>query len=256
MCLNSKALTQMNNNKLLTIIITTYKRPLKLKRCIDSIQKNEYLEILVVDDCPEKSAQTITNQYSYINYISKANKSNVANSRNLGISHSKGKYILFLDDDDYLLNNAIDDILQGINCFTNFNFHFFNYLTKDLYGEREKRVSNVSLNSLLIVNPIPIGGYIIKKESIKKNFSEKLKTHEDWNFILDNLDEKFTLHRKKFIVMIDKTTENSISKDLANYFYEDFLTIYNSHPAPNLREERISKLLNKFGKKPNQKELN
>ena len=64
------------------------------------------------------------------------------------------------------------------------------------------------------------------------------------------------LHRKKYILAIDKTTENSISKDLANYFYEDFLAIYNLHPAPNLREERVSKLLNTFGKKPNQKELN
>ena len=34
------------------------------------------------------------------------------------------------------------------------------------------------------------------------------------------------LHRKKFIVAINKTTENSISKDLANYFYKDFLEIY------------------------------
>lgn len=243
------------NNKLLTIIITTYKRPFQLKRCIESIQKNENIEIFVVDDCPEKSGQLITSQYSYINYISKANKSNVANSRNLGISHSKGKYILFLDDDDYLLNNAIDEILQGINCFSNFNFHFFNYLIKDLYGTREKRLSNISLNSLLIVNSIPIGGFVIKKDSIKKNFDEKLKTHEDWNFILDNIEEKSMLLRKKFIVTIDKTTENSISKDQANYFYEDFLTIYNSHPSPYLREERLSKLLKKFGKKPNRKEL-
>jgi glycosyltransferase involved in cell wall biosynthesis len=245
----------MNNKKLLTIIITTYKRPLQLKRCIESIQKNEYLEILVVDDCPEKSGQLITNQYSYINYISKANKSNVANSRNLGINHSNGKYILFLDDDDYLLNNAIDEILQGINCFSNFNFHFFNYLIKDLYGEREKRLSNISLKSLLIVNSIPIGGFVIKKESIKKNFDEKLKTHEDWNFIVDNIEEKSLLHRKKFIVGIDKTTENSMLKDLANYFYDDFLAIYNSHPAPNLREERISKLFKLFNRRPSENEL-
>ena len=246
----------MNNNKLLTIIITTYKRPLKLKRCIESIQKNEYLEILVVDDCPEKSAQAITNQYSQTNYISKPNKSNVANSRNLGIRHSKGKYILFLDDDDYLLNNAIGEILKSINYFSNFDFIFFNYLIQDLMSTREIRLFNISLKQLLVINSIPIGSFLVKKESIKKNFNEALKTHEDWNFILDNLDEKFTLHRKKFIVTIDKTTENSISKDLANYFYKDFLAIYNSHPAPNLREERISKLLNKFGKKPNQKELN
>lgn len=245
----------MNNNKLLTIIITTYKRPLQLKRCIESIQKKEYLEILVVDDCPEKSGQLITNQYSYINYLSKANKSNVANSRNLGIAHSNAKYILFLDDDDYLLNNAIEEILQGINCFSNFNFHFYNYLIKDLYGEREKRLSNISLNSLLIVNSIPIGGFVIKKESIKKNFDEKLKTHEDWNFFLDNIEEKSMLHRKKFIVAIDKTTENSISKDRANYFYQDFLAIYNSHPSPKLREERASKLFKLFSKRPNENEL-
>jgi glycosyltransferase involved in cell wall biosynthesis len=245
----------MNNNKLLSIIITTYKRPLQLKRCIESIQKNEYLEILVVDDCPEKSGQLITNQYSYINYISKANKSNVANSRNLGIDHSKAKYILFLDDDDYLLDNAIEEILQGINCFSNFNFHFFNYLTKDVYGESEKRLSNTSLNSLLIANSIPIGGFVIKKESIKKKFDEKLKTHEDWNFILDNIEEKSMLHRKKFIVAIDKTTENSISKDRTNYFYEDFLAIYNSHPAPKLREERVSSLFKLFSKRPSENEL-
>jgi glycosyltransferase involved in cell wall biosynthesis len=245
----------MNNNKLLTLIITTYKRPLQLKRCIESIQKNEYLEILVVDDCPEKSGQLITNQYSYINYIFKANKSNVANSRNLGINHSNARYILFLDDDDYLLNNAIDEILQGINCFSNFNFHFFNYLTKDLYGESVNRLSKISLNSLLIGNSIPIGGFVIKKESIKKNFDEKLKTHEDWNFILDNIEEKSMLHRKKIIVAIDKTTENSMSKDLANYFYEDYLTIYNAHPALKLREERASTLFKLFSKRPNENEL-
>lgn len=179
----------------------------------------------------------------------------MANSRNLGIAHSNAKYILFLDDDDYFLNNAIDEILQGINCFSNFNFHFYNYLIKDLYGEHEKRLSNISLNSLLIVNSIPIGGFIIKKESIKKNFDEKLKTHEDWNFILDNIEEKSMLHRKKFIVAIDKTTENSISKDRANYFYQDFLAIYNSHPSPKLREDRASKLFKLFSKRPNEDEL-
>lgn len=244
------------NNKLLTIIITTYKRPFQLKRCIESIQKNENIEIFVVDDCPEKSAQIITNQYSQVEYISKPYKSNVANSRNIGLSFAKGKYILFLDDDDYLFSNAINEILQSINNFSNFNFHFFNYVIEDLHGKREIRLSSTSLNSLLIVNSIPIGGFVIKKESIKKNFDEKLKTHEDWNFILDNIEERSMLYRKKFIVTIDKTTENSISKDRANYFYEDFLATYNSHPAPSLREERISKLLQKFGKKPSQKELN
>lgn len=179
----------------------------------------------------------------------------MANSRNLGIAHSNAKYILFLDDDDYLLNNAIDEILQGINCFSNFNFHFYNYLIKDLYGEHEKRLSNISLNSLLIVNSIPIGGFVIKKESIKKNFDEKFKTHEDWNFVLDNIEEKSMLHRKKFIVAIDKTTENSISKDRVNYFYQDFLAIYNLHPSPKLREERASKLFKLFSKRPNENEL-
>lgn len=64
------------------------------------------------------------------------------------------------------------------------------------------------------------------------------------------------LHRKKFIVTIDKTTENSISQDRANYYYEDFLAIYNTHPAPKLREERASKLFDLFSKRPNENKYN
>ena len=181
----------MNNNKLLTIIITTYKRPLKLKRCIESIQKNEYLEILVVDDCPEKSAQAITNQYSQTNYISKPNKSNVANSRNLGIRHSKGKYILFLDDDDYLLNNAIGEILKSINYFSNFDFIFFNYLIQDLMSTREIRLFNISLKQLLVINSIPIGSFLVKNPNyhigdynlyyvnIRENVIERMKAYKN-----------------------------------------------------------------------------
>ena len=70
-----------------------------------------------------------------------------------------------------------------------------------------------------------------------------------------NIEEKSMRHRKKFIVAIDKTTENSISKDRANYFYQDFLAIYNSHPSPKLREERASKLFKLFSKRPNENEL-
>jgi glycosyltransferase involved in cell wall biosynthesis len=53
----------MNENKLLTIIITTYKRPFLLKRCIESIQKNTKVEVIVIDDCPIQSGKLIVDQY-------------------------------------------------------------------------------------------------------------------------------------------------------------------------------------------------
>jgi glycosyltransferase involved in cell wall biosynthesis len=239
----------MNNNKLLTIIITTYKRPLQLKRCIESIQKNEYLEIIVVDDCPNKSGKLIADQYSYIRYFSKLLKTNVANSRNIGIENARGEYIYFIDDDDFMTENSSNEILKIINAFSAFNFIRFNYKILDNSGLSEKFISDIDPEELLIVNHIPIGAFIIKSNSIKLKFDEKLKTHEDWNFILYNITKPI-LHIDKTIIIIDKLTENSISKTFTKAFYEDFLTVYHNHPAPQFSQKRLDFLLKTFGKVP------
>ena len=111
----------MDNFKLVSVIITTYKKATYLNRAINSILKQTYknIEIIVVDDNDEssedrKNTELIMLKYSTnskINYIKHKKNLNGAAARNTGIAHSSGDYIAFLDDDDIFNENRINTLV-------------------------------------------------------------------------------------------------------------------------------------------------
>ena len=114
-------------NSKVSIIIPIYNTEKYLNRCIDSVLNQSYnnLEILLINDGStdnsEKICKEYEKKYSRIKYIKKDN-SGVSDTRNKGIKESSGKYIFFLDSDDYidsgvienLVNNYKNNILTGI----------------------------------------------------------------------------------------------------------------------------------------------
>lgn len=103
---------------LVSIIIPTYNNGAELRKSIDSAinQSYRHLEILLIDDCSQyKISKRIINQYhSYSNLkvISLPDNKGLGHARNLGITKSKGKYIFFLDADDYLDENCIEKLVN------------------------------------------------------------------------------------------------------------------------------------------------
>lgn len=96
---------------LITIIIPTYNADKFIAKAINSLQNQTYseIEILIVDDC--STDNTLETCYKLqqidkrIKIISKSKNAGVGNSRNIGIRNAKGKYIMFLDSDDYVDKN-------------------------------------------------------------------------------------------------------------------------------------------------------
>lgn len=92
---------------IVSIIIPVYNSEKYLKQCIDSVIKQDYhdIELICVDDGSNDSSARIIYDYcqfdNRINYIKKPH-TNAGDSRNLGLSIAKGKYIIFLDSDDIL----------------------------------------------------------------------------------------------------------------------------------------------------------
>ncbi|HEW92132.1 MAG TPA: glycosyltransferase family 2 protein [Thermotogaceae bacterium] len=89
----------------ISIIIPFYQSALLIERCLRSVlsQKGEYfLEIIAVDDgSTDKSAEIITNMnIPNLQLIHQENQG-PASARNKGIKASRGKYLAFLDADDY-----------------------------------------------------------------------------------------------------------------------------------------------------------
>lgn len=98
---------------LVSVIIPIYNNATDLARCIESVRKQTYtnLEILLVNDGSVDSSRPICQMYARVDdRIHLINKSNagVSAARNDGIAAATGKYLQFVDSDDYLPENSVE----------------------------------------------------------------------------------------------------------------------------------------------------
>ncbi|WP_432354367.1 glycosyltransferase family 2 protein [Sporosarcina sp. A2] len=105
---------------LLSIIVPIFKIEKYLPRCIDSILRqpfNDYELILVNDGSPD-ACPSICNQYAESdNRIKVIHKKNggLSDARNAGIENAKGRYLLFIDGDDYMKDFTLEKIMKPFN---------------------------------------------------------------------------------------------------------------------------------------------
>ena len=128
-----------NSGTLLSVIIPCYNCAPVIERCLGSIDYPS-AEIIVVNDGSTDNSIHVIEQYirSHQKKIQLINKENggVSSARNLGIDKATGKYICFVDADDYLCNDGLvrivdlaekesaDVVLYRAN-YTNENKSFF-----------------------------------------------------------------------------------------------------------------------------------
>lgn len=105
----------------LTIIIPAYNREKTIKRALDSVvnQLEEDMELMIINDGSTDKTEEMIKEYltkysRNISYYAKENEG-VAATRNFGITHAKGEYIMFVDSDDYIEENLIETLKQYLN---------------------------------------------------------------------------------------------------------------------------------------------
>lgn len=106
---------------LISVIIPVYNVEQYITECVDSVIKQKYrnLEIILVDDGSTDNSGTICDRISNlderIKVIHKAN-GGLSDARNSGMKIANGKYLLFLDSDDYLPLSAISTLYHICEC--------------------------------------------------------------------------------------------------------------------------------------------
>ena len=108
---------KLQKKPLVSIIIATYRRKESLYKSIASAINQTYtnLEVIVVDDNANdewnKSVENTIKSFNLetIKYIKNNVNLGSAQTRNRGITASKGRYITFLDDDDIYLPNKVEN---------------------------------------------------------------------------------------------------------------------------------------------------
>lgn len=106
-----------------SIIVPIFNAEMFLNTCIDSVLSQTFsdFELLLIDDGSIDSSGMICDEYlakdSRVRVFHKAN-AGVSSARNIGLDNAQGKYVIFIDADDYWLeNSALEQLVQTAEKF-------------------------------------------------------------------------------------------------------------------------------------------
>lgn len=208
----------MNYDIFLSIIISAYNAEHTIDRCLKSIinQKYDNYELIIVNDGSiDNTLQVLKKyeeEYHFLKIINKQN-GGASSARNAGLKNSRGKYVIFVDSDDYLYDGSLlKRLLDASDC--------------------DMLISSYSILTNTINNHYNGGNYFIQKnEMIRQLFSSEKIGYQGylWNKVFDNkiikdnnifFDEKIKYNEDRLFVLMYLLCIDSIkvSNDLV-YVY-------------------------------------
>jgi glycosyltransferase EpsH len=249
------------NNDLISIIIPVYNAESHLSKCLNSIIHQSYqnLEIICVDDGSTDNSHKILTNYAIIDRrfkIIKQKNSGASIARNIALDNVTGKYIMFVDSDDYLELNACEIAISTAQK-NNADLIFWSYVREFTNQSKEKHFfwddgeifEEGSVKNLLhrrLVGPLkeelahpdylysfePLWNKMYRSDYILKNnikFTDikQISTSEDGIFNLHAL--KYVtkaVYIKKCLYHYNKTNVSSITSNYKPHLFIQWLKLF------------------------------
>lgn len=216
----------------ISVIIPVYNTALYLEKCIISVlnQSLKNIEIIIINDgSTDNSLEIINNFLNIDKRIKLINKNNMglSEARNDGIHVARGKYIFFLDSDDYLEEGALELLYKRISKDKSIDLIRGNYkiFYQNDYEITRKGLKKVHIESRIsILNYIRymnqkniyifnVWNYLFKTNIIKSNnikFLSELHIGEDDIFTLEYMKHC------NYVDIIDKPIYNYRIRELSS----------------------------------------
>lgn len=190
-----------------SIIVPVYQIEKYIRKCIESIQSQTFpdFELILVDDGSKDASGSICDEYAKkdnrIKVIHKKNEG-VASARNEGIKLSKGKYVCFIDGDDWIEKFMIENCMNRIlDTEADVIFHGYKqelWKNKVVINIEEKSTSDFldtlthsemseKMEMLWPYCSSYVWNYFFTREIIKEECFPDIKISEDHIFILNVL---------------------------------------------------------------------
>jgi len=214
------------NKPYFSIIIPIYNREKFLKKCLESVQCQEFenFECILIDDGSTDSSLEICEKMEDERFkvISQLNKG-VSSARNRGLEIAVGEYIIFIDSDDYVSSNHLKILVD--NLLNNEFDIIFNEIKIIRAGhEEESDFGKFLLSELVVSNYESIKlcllengfeGYLVNKifknKLVQKQnirFNENIRWGEDLLFTIE------------YLLIVEKATK-IINQPTYHYVFHD-----------------------------------
>lgn len=210
-------------SKIISIIVPIYKVEKYLDRCINSILNQTFkdFELILVDDGSPDRCGDICEKYAKkdkrIKVIHKEN-GGLSDARNAGLDIATGKFIGFIDSDDFIHKDMYmvlyDAIIKSKSDISQCKFKYFSKedeLNKNIINDRKYEIYN-NINAI---------EEIIDNKNLNTNVWNKLYKRELFN---DIRFPKGKIHEDEFVtykVFYRAKTVSYVNKELYYYFSND-----------------------------------
>ncbi|MDT0688117.1 glycosyltransferase [Autumnicola psychrophila] len=177
--------------QLVSVIIPCYNHAKYLAHAINSVyvQSYRFFEVIIVDDGSVDNTKVVCATFPDVRYVYQEN-SGLSAARNTGIKHAKGEYLVFLDADDWLLENALERNISYLKSDPRAAFVAGGY---QLYYEPEDKIWIIQqeitkdyYRELLVRNFIGMHATVMYQHWVFKKFSfnTSLRYCEDYDIYL------------------------------------------------------------------------
>jgi len=199
--------TETNNEPLVSVIIPCYNHGRYLANAINSIYAQQgyaNYEIVIVDDGSVDETKAVVASFSEVKYIHQQN-AGLSAARNTGIVNSSGKYLIFLDADDWLMQDAIRVNLSYLDSNPDIAFvsgaHVKVIESSNTVEEKKTIVERDHYKRLLEGNFIAMHATVMYRRWVfdKFRYDESLQAFEDYDLYL-NITRKYKMvHHQNLI---------------------------------------------------------
>lgn len=234
---------------LFSIVVTTHRRPQILARALNSLLTQTFTDFEIVLVTDEGSVETKEIAARYLRdqdiFLVLPRTKGPAETRNAGVHHAKGRYVLFLDDDDSFQSDYLQNVADN-NRFKNDAINYVNYtqLHELRSSEGTQILSSTEINTgvneiatLLVCNFIPNNAIVVSSSIAKcHHFDANLNSHEDWDYLVSLvLQYEFNyLDIAGPVVHINEGQSRNNDAKANGSLVLDFLSIYRKWPIDDL----------------------
>lgn len=214
------------NNPLVTVVMPVYNVERYIEPCVNSVLQQTYqnIEIIIVDDAtPDKSIEKISHiNDERIRVVTQENRG-LAGARNTGIRESSGKYVAFLDSDDFWHPDKISQHVQKLESNPDIGVSFSASQFVDEAGNNTNRIQqplikdNFSASQIFCRNPIGNGSAPVIRKSILDTieFYESDRNHSQ--YFNENLRQSEDIACWVRIALLTQCQFNYIDQPLTYY---------------------------------------
>lgn len=239
-----------------SIIVPIYNVEKYLKRCVESLINQTYknIEILLIDDGSTDNSGKICDELERIdNRIKVYHKENggLGSARNYGYKYAAGEHILFLDSDDYIELNTIENMMEysgyDIVCC---GFDRVDEKTKKVYSQEmikmpfdELEITDETIMEAAFLSPSGWGKLFRKELLSNIEFSEDKRAIEDTLFYLEVIPKAKKIKYIKKILWHYMVREDSlimsITEEKADLFEKNLLEIKKKYIENNYNNAKF-----------------